>query len=66
MEKIKVGIVEDDENWSKILKSYLESYDYIDIVGQAYNREAAIELVKSTDMDVVLMDINLNGLDVMV
>ncbi len=62
MSKIKVAIVEDDENWLKTMTDFLERFEDIEVVWTALTRADAIETIKSfVDTDVVLMDINLNG-----
>ncbi|TYQ15064.1 UNVERIFIED_CONTAM: LuxR family two component transcriptional regulator [Acetivibrio alkalicellulosi] len=58
---IKVVIIEDDIHWQKGIVEILNKEDDISIVGVASNGEDALNLLNSLDVDVVLMDISLNG-----
>ncbi|MDB5054454.1 MAG: DNA-binding response regulator [Bacilli bacterium] len=60
MNKIKILIVEDDLDWLRLMTCFLNNeHDFI-IVGTASNKEDALQLVKTEDIDVILMDINLS------
>lgn len=61
MNKIRVAIVEDDLDWLKAMISFLNKHEDITVICTADSREKALELTKSTEIDVILMDINLNG-----
>lgn len=61
MEKIRIAVVEDDNHWLISFCNYLERFDYIEVVWTAPSRQEALKLVKSNDIDIILMDINLNG-----
>lgn len=61
MKKIRVALVEDDPDWLKSMVSFLKKHDDITVAGTAVSREEAVELVKNSEIDVMLMDINLNG-----
>ena len=58
-EKIRLLMVEDHKLLRMGLKSILEKYPIIEVVGEADTGEAAIEQVKLLKPDVVLMDIGL-------
>lgn len=59
MSRIRIAIVEDDLDWLKAMVSFLNRQEDMVIVGTASTREAAINLAKSIETDVILMDINL-------
>lgn len=59
-EKIKVAIVEDNVEWLELMKNFLAREKDIEIVGTASDREKGLEMAKTTDIDVLLMDINLS------
>jgi DNA-binding NarL/FixJ family response regulator len=63
---IKVLLVEDHAILREGIRSLLENEDDISIVGEASNGAEALELVKKTDPDLILMDINMpvmNGIE---
>ncbi|TCP70224.1 response regulator [Baia soyae] len=61
MEKIRIVIVEDDQEWLDGLTTYLEAFDEFEIVGQALSSDEAIKIVCHTCPDIVLMDIILEN-----
>lgn len=63
MDIIKIGIVEDDTHWQKILSNFLNFYDYFQVVWIASQRDLAVKLAEETrnNTDVILMDLNLSG-----
>jgi DNA-binding NarL/FixJ family response regulator len=61
MQKIKVVIIEDDHDWLNAMLAFLHTHDDIEIVGTAYTQEDSLELVRASDIDVLIMDISLNG-----
>lgn len=61
MEHIKVLLVDDHEVVRLGLRTLLSNLDYIEIVGEADTGHDAISLVRSTQPDIVLMDIRLPG-----
>ncbi len=66
MKKIKVAIVDDHALIREGIKKLLELEDAFDIVALAGDGYEALELIKSTRPDVVLLDINMpnmNGID---
>ena len=66
MKKIKVAIVDDHALIREGIKKLLELEDAFDIVALAGDGYEALELIKTTRPDVVLLDINMprmNGLE---
>lgn len=59
MDKIRIVIVEDDPGWLKAMISFLNNEKDIMIVGTVTNRNDAVDLAKTLQVDVFLMDINL-------
>jgi len=60
---IKVLIVDDNKEFCEILKDYLIETDEFKVVGVAHNGEEAIEKIKKTKPDVMLLDIIMPILD---
>lgn len=63
---VKVLLVDNHPLVLDGLKAILDTYDHIKVVGAAPSARIALEIARSTQPDVVLMDINmpeLNGLD---
>lgn len=63
MEKIKLLIVDDEKLIREGLKIMLSMFEDIEVVGLAENGYKALEVCKSTDVDVVLMDIRMKECD---
>jgi len=63
MDAIKVGIVEDDKDWLRGLRAYLEKQPDIEVVFASDDKGATREALASgrLEVDVVLMDIMLHG-----
>ena len=59
---IKVVLVEDEILVRSLIKTLLESTGNIDVIGEAVNGEEAVQLVKKTCPEVVVLDINLTGI----
>jgi DNA-binding NarL/FixJ family response regulator len=59
MERIKIFIVEDDEDWQKAMVQFLNLEEDFLVVGAVTNKEDAVSFAKQFEFDVVLMDINL-------
>jgi len=71
LEKIKVFIVDDLEDWLKAISKYLSREQDLEIVGTAMSREDALNFIKQNDIDIILLDINLScnnydGIDALV
>ena len=63
MEKIKLLIVDDEKLIRDGLKIMLSIFDDIEVVGLAENGYEALKVCKSTDVDVVLMDVRMRDCD---
>lgn len=60
MPNIQVIIVEDDPIIAEDIKEMLSNINY-SIIGIAYTKNTALDLIKTKNADLVLLDINLNG-----
>lgn len=68
MEKLNVAIADDNERIVEMLDGILSNDDAIEVVGKARNGEDVLDIIKSKEPDVVLLDIimpKLDGLSVM-
>jgi len=61
MNKISMLIVEDEKDWLEAITLFLKKEDDLEIAGCAYSREEAVEILKNKRVDIILLDINLNG-----
>ncbi len=61
--KSNILIVEDHELTRFGLKTAFESCDFIETIYEAESAEKALEIVKSTVIDLVIMDLGLPGMD---
>lgn len=59
---IDILLVDDHELFRAGMRSILEQHDDMTIVGEADSGEAAVEFVRKTPPDVVMMDINMPGI----
>lgn len=59
MKKIRVVLVDDHILFLNGLKLLLDTYDSIDIVGEAHNGKEYLTLAETVPHDIVLMDINM-------
>jgi DNA-binding NarL/FixJ family response regulator len=63
---VRVLIVDDQEPFRMAAKMVVEATDDFDVVGEAETGEASVEMARDLQPDLVLMDVNLpgiNGLD---
>jgi DNA-binding NarL/FixJ family response regulator len=63
---IRVLIVDDQEPFRQAARMVVEATDGFEVVGEAESGEASVELARELKPDLVLMDVNLpgiNGLD---
>jgi len=63
MQPIRVFIVDDVENTREDIKRFLYFEEDVAVVGEASTGEEAVNLCKDAKPDVILMDINLPGMD---
>ena len=63
MEKIRVLLVDDHAMLRQGVRTVLEGYPDIEIVGEANNGEQALLLAQSLQPKIVIMDINMPGMD---
>lgn len=59
MHKIKIAIIDDEKLIREGLKIILSTYDDIDVVAMGENGYEALEICKSNDVDLILMDIRM-------
>ena len=62
-ESVRVLMVDDHEVVRQGIRNMLDQTDGISVVGEASDGEAAIEQIQTTHPDVVLMDIQMPGMD---
>ncbi len=62
-QSIRVMIVDDHKMVRKGLRLVLEQFEGICVIGEAGNGSEAIELVEQLDPDVILMDLNMPGMN---
>lgn len=58
---IKVFIVDDDPGWVKSLSIYLNGHPDFIVCAAASCKDEAVQMARTIDFDVILMDINLSG-----
>jgi DNA-binding NarL/FixJ family response regulator len=57
--RMRVILVEDNEHFRSLLRSLLERVPGYEIVGEASSGDIAVELIKNTPADLVLLDLSL-------
>ncbi|MDQ3612239.1 MAG: response regulator transcription factor [Actinomycetota bacterium] len=60
---VRVVIVDDQEPFRQAARMVVELTDGFEVVGEAETGEASIDVVRDLDPDLVLMDVNLPGID---
>ncbi len=63
MQKIRVLIADDNKEFVSLLKEYLDRQDDVEVVGTAHNGLEALQAIKDTDPEVVVLDIIMPYLD---
>lgn len=58
--RIRVLIVEDDDDFAHLIRDQLSRQDVMEVVGRAYDRRSALSLAQSLSPQVVLMDLSLS------
>jgi two-component system, NarL family, response regulator LiaR len=59
----RILLVDDHKNVRNALSTYLGVYEDLKVVGEAANGQEAVDLCRHFQPDVVLMDLNLPGMD---
>jgi DNA-binding NarL/FixJ family response regulator len=60
---VRVLIVDDQEPFRQVAREVVEAADGFEVVGEAETGEESVELAASLQPDLVLMDVNLPGID---
>jgi DNA-binding NarL/FixJ family response regulator len=63
MEKIRIIIADDHQLFRNGLKILLDSFPEFEVTGEASNGEEFLKLLKNTEADIALMDINMPEMD---
>lgn len=61
--RIRVAVVDDEPHGRAALRAALEPFDDLDLVLEAADGESALGALRSTPVDVVLLDVRMPGLD---
>jgi Response regulator containing a CheY-like receiver domain and an HTH DNA-binding domain len=61
MPRINILIVEDDPDWIKAMTGFLNRENDLAVIAAAPDKDTAVQLCKTLDLDIVLMDINLSA-----
>jgi pilus assembly protein CpaE len=63
LEPIRIFIVDDSEEARSLVKRYMEFNEEMVVVGEASNGQETLEKLRRVEVDVVLMDINMPGMN---
>ncbi|MFG6118578.1 MULTISPECIES: sporulation transcription factor Spo0A [Thalassobacillus] len=63
MEKIKIGLADDNRELIKLLEDYFEDIKDVEVVGTSYNGKECLEMLKETTPDVLVLDIIMPHMD---
>ncbi|WP_367391576.1 response regulator [Lewinella sp. LCG006] len=63
MKKISIALVDDHVLFRKGLAAILKTFESIEIVHQASNGVELLEMLKNVEVDVVLLDLEMQGMD---
>ena len=66
MEKVKIILVDDNSVFRDALKTFIMKNEHLEVVAEASNGKEFLELIKTRNPDVVLMDFKMpvmNGID---
>ena len=61
LDKIQILIVEDDVDFSFLIKSMIQKEPQMEVAGCAFNRQEAVAMACRLQPDIVLMDLNLSS-----
>ena len=62
-EKIKILIADDNAEFAKTLKSYIEKEEDMQIIGQAKDGNEAVKMIEELHPDIALLDVIMPHLD---
>jgi DNA-binding NarL/FixJ family response regulator len=60
---LRILLVDDNENFLETLTKYVSTFPAVNIVGKAATGEEAVKICSKVKLDLVLMDINLRGIN---
>ncbi|MEH6940336.1 sporulation transcription factor Spo0A [Bacillus sp. JJ722] len=63
MKKVKVCIVDDNRELVRLLDDYISNQDDMEVIGVAYNGQECLNMLQSTNPDVLLLDIIMPHID---
>lgn len=63
MKKIKVCVVDDNRELVGLLEDYISSQDDMEVVGIAHNGQECLDMLASSEPDVLVLDIIMPHLD---
>ncbi|WP_413379830.1 sporulation transcription factor Spo0A [Alkalihalobacillus sp. 1P02AB] len=63
MEKIKVGISDDNRELVHLLNEYISAQDDMEVIGVAYNGQDCLNMIENKQPDVLILDIIMPHLD---
>ena len=63
MSQVRVLIVDDQEPFRRAMAAIVEATDGVEVAGTATSGEESVEAARSQQPDLVLMDVNLPGID---
>jgi two-component system nitrate/nitrite response regulator NarL len=63
MSSVRTLIVDDNENMRRVLRSVVNGYHGIEVVGEAGNGEEAIQKTANLSPDLIIMDVSMPVLD---
>jgi len=63
MEKVKIILVDDNSVFRDALKTFIMKKEHLEVVAEASNGKEFLELIKTRNPDVVLMDVRMPVMD---
>ena len=61
--RIRIGLADDNVTFCQILQDFFDSRSEMKVAGVAHDGPTALELVRNTDLDALLLDIILPKMD---
>ncbi|TNE74719.1 MAG: response regulator transcription factor [Bacteroidetes bacterium] len=62
MKTFKTLVIDDERLAREEMKSILKEFSEIEVIGEAQNGDEALELIKSTEPDLLFLDVNMPGM----